>query len=200
LAGTLCVRQFFLVSFVQLKKTFMKIAAIASIVLMLLTTPASGQKQLVLLRKESVVLRLYPGDDIVLRLKKSKSVKRTYVNNLLEGAVVTHNDTIPFQKIDRIYFRHPLRLNKIGGLLLFGGMSLLLIDQVNNSFIQGNEAGFDQGFTKAVLITAGVGLPLFLIRKKSEKVNFRHRLLMVSKGSVFYRPDTRRGVSPYLEN
>lgn len=178
----------------------MKVVFILIVVLLAIVPDTIAQKQLVVLRKQKVMLRLYPGDEIVLKLKNSKRLKRSYVNNLLEHAVVTHRDTFPFNRIDRIYFRHSSRLNVIGGLLVFGGATLLMVDQLNNAVVQGNEAGFDRGFTTATLAGIGVGLPLWLLKKKSEKIGYKSRLMTVSKGSAFYQPDTRGYISPYMDN
>lgn len=150
-----------------------------------------AQKQLVLLKDETVLLRLYPGDDFVYRLNGSSTVRETYVNNLSDSAVVTHNDTIPFHTIDRIYFRQHKFYNTLGTLLVIGGAGLFLIDQANIVLVQGNEPNLDAGVARVSLASLAAGLPLMLIRKKSQRLNYRHRLLMVDRGSAFYRPDTR---------
>jgi hypothetical protein len=170
------------------------------LILLIMVDKTFAQKQLVILRKQKVMLRLYPGDEIILKLKNSKNLKRTYINNLLENAVVTHRDTVSFQQIERIYFKHPSTLNVIGTKLVVGGVVLLLFDQANNTWIRGNEMTFDKGFTTGMLGVIGVGLPLMLIRKKSEKIGYRNRLMIVSPGSFFYKPDTRSYISPYMEN
>lgn len=161
---------------------------------------ASGQKQLVVVRKDQVMLRLYPGDEIVLRLKGSKRVRISYVNNLIDNAVVVHRDTVPFNMIEKIYFPHSSRLNVIGAMMVFGGGSLLALDQVNHTLIRGNEFGFDRDFTRSTLGVMAAGLPLFLIRKKAEKVGYRTRMLVVGPGSVFYRREPDGFKSPYLDN
>jgi hypothetical protein len=163
-------------------------------------TVSHAQKQLVLLRGQDVKLRLYPGDEIVLKLKDSKNLKRSYVNNLLENAVVLHHDTVPFNKIERIYFKHNSRINSIGGLLVGGGATLLIIDQVNNSLIQGNDFSFDSRFTTTTAMMIAAGLPMMLIKKKSQKIGKKYRLMVASKGSAFYRPDRRTIISPYMDN
>src|SRR5687767_760650 len=97
---------------------------------------AEAQKQLVLLKRQKVMLRLYPGDEIVLKLKGSKRIRTSYVNNIFEDAVMIHNDTIPFHKIDRIYFHQTKFYNKVGGALVAGGAALFLIDQFNVLVVQ----------------------------------------------------------------
>jgi hypothetical protein len=159
---------------------------------------ASGQKQLVLLSGEKVLHRFYPGDEIVFRLKKSKSVKTSYVNNLSDTSVVTHRDTIPFHRIERVYVRRTTRANIIGGALVFGGAGLFLLDQLNFTVLQGNEPSLDRGISTSSLGGIGIGLPLLLIKKRYQKLDYRHKLLMVQKGSVFYAPDPKGYDSPFM--
>ena len=157
---------------------------------------AVAQKQLLLMKGENVLLRLYPGDEIIFKLKGSKRKWVTYVNNLSDTAVVTHRDTIPFREIERLYFDQTAFHNRLGLNLMVAGAALFLIDQLNYSVIQGNDPSLD-GWTSRVSLTAiGVGLPLWLARKKSQKVNYKHRLFMARETSPFYRPDTR-GSSGY---
>src|SRR5688572_24844063 len=67
---------------------FLKSARPILIVLFLCFAGAvHSQKQLILLKRENVLLRLYPGDEFIYRLNGSKTVRTTYVNNLSDTAV-----------------------------------------------------------------------------------------------------------------
>jgi hypothetical protein len=167
---------------------------------LIFTIPAFSQKQLVLLKGEDVLLRLYPGDEIKLKVKGKKGVMVTYINNLFENRLVTHRDTIPFANIERLYFKRPMRINIIGGAMVFGGVVLFGIDQLNHSAIQGNDASLDRGVTTTSIALVGIGLPMLLTKRNSTKLNYKHRLLTVKEGSIFYRKDTRGFVSPYIQN
>lgn len=154
-----------------------------------------GQKQLVLLNKEDVLLRLYPGDEIIYKLKGDKAVRTSYVNNLLDTAVVTHRDTVPYHDMDRIYFRQHKFHNTIGtGLVIFGA-GLFLIDQINVVVVNQNSPDLDSRVSAISLSSLAVGLPMMLITKKSRKMKYRTRLMTVEKGSGFYRPDARETVN-----
>lgn len=158
-----------------------------------------GQKQLLLMKREKVVLRLYPGDEFVYK-EKGKPVRTTYINNLSDTAVVTHRDTVAFHEIEKIYFRQHKFYNTVGTALVVFGAGLFLIDQVNVVLVQGHSPSLDDNISTLSLSSLGVGLPLMLIRKRSQKINYRHRLMMADKGSVFYQPDTREYVLPYGNN
>jgi len=169
------------------------------LLLMLCGEAAYGQKQLVFLKGETVLLRIYPGDDFVYREKGSRSVRTTYVNNISDTAVVTHRDTVPFHSIERLYFRQHKFHNTLGTVMVIFGAGLFIIDQVNVVLVQGNSPSLDNRVSTVSLTSLAAGIPLMLIKKKSQKLNFRNRLIMVEKGSAFYRPDTREYIGPYDE-
>ena len=161
--------------------------------------PTSAQKQLVLLKKEDVLLRLYPGDEFIYRLKEDRRVRTTYVNNLSDTAVVTHRDTVPFHRIDRIYFLQNKFYNTIGKALVIFGAGLFLIDQFNYVIVQGNSPSLDSRVSSISLASAVAGVPLMLAKKKSQKLRHRVRLMMVDESSPFYLPDTREIISNGLD-
>lgn len=166
----------------------------AAILLACSLTPilSSAQKQLVLLKGEKVKLRLYPGDEIVYRLKGSKKIHRSYVNNVFDTAVMVHKDIVPFHKIDRVYFRQSSFANVIGGLLVTGGVGYFLIDIINVALVQGDKYETDGSVTKASITLVAVGLPMLLIHKKSQRIKGRFRLIEADKGSPFFVPDPNR--------
>jgi hypothetical protein len=172
-----------------------------AILLMCFSFSGICQKQLIVLKGESVKLRLYPGDEISFKLKGSKRIWRTYINNLSDTSVVTHSDTIPFYKIERMYFTRPMFINRLGGVLVFGGAALFIIDQVNVVLVDGNDPSLDSWISTVTITSVAAGLPMLLIKKKSQKMNYKYRLMTVKKGSPFYQPDPRGFQSPFiLEN
>jgi hypothetical protein len=174
------------------------IRVVVIVIFVLAATATYSQKQLVLLKGQDVLLRLNPGDDIRFKIKGQKQIIHSYVNNLLDGRLVTHRDTFLFANIERIYFHRPLRINVWGGTMMAGGILLFGIDQLNNSGIHGEEMTLDQGVTTASIALVGVGLPLLLVKKKSQKLTYKYRLLTVAEGSAFYRPDPRNGLQSPL--
>lgn len=166
-----------------------------------LSLPGWCQKQLIILKGERVRLRLYPGDEISFKLKNSKRIWRTYINNLSDTSVVTHRDTIPFHKIERMYFSQPMFINRLGGAMVIGGAALFLIDQINIVAVEGQDPSLDSWVSTFTITSIAAGLPMLLLKKKSQKMNYKYRLFTVKKGSPFYQPDPRGFQSPFrLEN
>ncbi|HLT72907.1 MAG TPA: hypothetical protein VKZ75_09660 [Cyclobacteriaceae bacterium] len=166
---------------------------------LLLAFNAAGQNQLLLLKRQEVLLRLNAGDDFVFRMKGSKEVRRTYINTLSDTAVVTHRDTVPYHLIDRVYFRRSTFVNRLGLLLVIGGAGYFLIDQLNNVVVKGNDARIDNSVAIASGTMVGVGMPMMLIGRNSRRVGGRIRLLKVTPESPLYRSFGPKGyVSPYI--
>ena len=167
-------------------------ARIGAVLIFILAFLFSGldlhaQRQLVLLKNGHVMHRFNPGDDIYIKVKGNPDRIHSYLNNILEDAIVLHTDTIPFQRIERTFLYESARRNANGAMLATGGILLFGIDFVNQEWIQktGYEATSGVSIASAVLITAG--LPLALIKKKSQVLGYKYRLLMVKAGDPLYR-------------
>ncbi|MEP6733916.1 MAG: hypothetical protein ABJA70_00285 [Chryseolinea sp.] len=151
-----------------------------------------AQKQLVLLKREKIFLRLHPGDDIVFRLKGSKIKTKSYINNLFDTAILVHRTIIPFYKIDRIYFKKGSFMNVVGGLMVIGGAGYFAIDQLNETVVHGHSATLNKRVTKTSVAMVILGLPLMIIRRHYARVNGRFRLLTAGPDSPFYLNDIQR--------
>lgn len=165
----------------------------------LLPGKSFAQKQLVLLKNEKVKLRLYPGDEIIYRLKGDNQIQKSYINNLFDTALVAHHTVVPFHKIDRIYFKQGNFGNVVGGLMVVGGAGYFLIDQINVVVVQGNEADLDRGVALSSAVLVAVGLPMMLYKKRHQTIGGKIRLRMVEKGSVFYKPDLRQDITGFSD-
>jgi hypothetical protein len=151
-----------------------------------------AQKQLVLLRGEKVIMRFNPGDEFVIRLKGEKNKIKSYINNLFDTAVMVHQTTIPYHKIDRVYFNQSGLVNLIGKFLVVAGVGYFLIDQVNVVVVNGDKATLNDNVTTTSVAMVAVGLPMMLIKKKYERISGRTRLMLVEEGSPFYLETIRQ--------
>ena len=147
---------------------------------------AQGQKQLVLLSREKVIMRFNPGDEFTISLKGQKKKLESYINNLFDTAVMVHKTLVPLHKIDKIYFKQSGLLNLIEKFLVVGGVGYFVIDQFNTVIVHGEKASIDEGVATTSAVMVGVGLPMMLIKKKSQRIGGRYRLMTVEEGSPFY--------------
>ena len=154
---------------------------------LIITQQAYGQSQLVLLKREQVILRINPGDYLIYSVKNSREIRRSYITNLSDTAIIAEDDTVGLTRISRIYFHRPRFYNKAGVKIITAGVLLFLIDQVNISLVQGHKPSLSNGVSVVSLSLIGAGIPMALIRKKSQKLNRKYRLLVIKKGSVLYR-------------
>jgi len=148
---------------------------------------SQAQRQLLLLKNGHVLHRFYPGDDIYIKVKGNSDRIHSYINNILEDAVVLHTDTIPFHKIERTYIYESARRNANGAQLVAAGVLLFAIDYVNQEWIQKRDYEAGRGIPIASGILVAGGLPLMIIKKKSQVISYKYRLLMVKAGDPLYR-------------
>lgn len=150
-------------------------------------TGAVAQKQLLLLKKGKIMHRFHPGDGIYVKVKDNPDRIHSYINNIFEDAVVLQNDTIPFHTIERTYLDESNLANVFGGLLVTAGALYFVIDQANE-VRQGNGLNINKDVAIGSGLCIGVGLPLMLAHKKSQKLGgYKYRLLMVKQGDPMYR-------------
>jgi hypothetical protein len=98
---------------------------------------------------------------------------------------------IPYHKIERIYIKKRTFWRDTGPKLIVAGVGYFLIDLFNSTVIQDQEASLNKGVTITSSVLVGAGTAMMLIQKKYQKIGGRYRLMMIEKGSVFYRPDLR---------
>jgi hypothetical protein len=177
-------------------QTYCVLLLIALLALTCLPINLSAQKQLIILKKEKVVYRFYGGDEIVFSLKEDKKdVIKSYVNNVLDTAFEAHDVIIPYHKIARIYINKRTFWRDTGPKLIVAGLGYFLIDLFNTTVIQDEEASLDKSVTITSSVLVGAGAAMMLIQKKYQTIGGRHKLMMVEKGSAFYRPDLRVNIS-----
>ena len=157
-----------------------------SVCLLFISLTSFSQRQLVLLKKGKIMHIFMPGDDIYLKIKGNPDRIHSYINNILDNAVVLHHDTIPFHTIERTYLEEGNIANLFGGLLVAAGSVYFIVDQMNE-LREGNGLNIDKGVAIGSGICLGVGIPMLLTKKKSQKISYKYRLMMVKKGDPMYR-------------
>jgi hypothetical protein len=156
--------------------------------LFLISSAAIAQKQLVLLKNGNPVGRFTEGEYIRF-IMKDGSPREGKIIELMEFSVITSNDTVQFNKIQKVGIPKGQRKGiapLFGGLLLAGGITYLSIDLINSA-LGYNPEGVDKGVVQASAVMIGVGSVLFFIRPKYRRVNNGTFLRTIDYKSKFYK-------------
>jgi hypothetical protein len=164
----------------------------ALFVLLLPTTYCYAQEQLVLLYHEKELARFKEGSVITYKLKKSKDYMTSLILEIREFTIITSFDTIPFNKIERVSlkgFPHKGLTSLFGTFFMAAGAGYFAIDQVNSVIVHGTGYDNDPAVLKPSLILVGGGFIMRQLYKRSQRIRYPGRLLMVTRGMPFYKAD-----------
>jgi hypothetical protein len=156
--------------------------------LLLTSSACLAQKQLVLLKNGKPVSRFTEGDYIRF-IMKDGSRREGKIIELLEFSVITSNDTVQFNKIQKVGVPKGQRSGiapLFGGLLLVAGVTYVGIDLVNSA-LGYNPEGVDKSVVQASAVLITAGSILYFIRPKYRRVNNGTFLRTVDYKSKFYK-------------
>lgn len=145
-----------------------------------------GQRQLVVLKYNEVVARFKPGQAFSFKYKGNREKVSTYIRDLSDTAIVTYDDTISVYEIDRIYFKQHAFHQTLGAALVIVGVGRFVIDQINNLAVHGNKPSLDSEVNQFSISTVTIGLPMLLIRKRSQKMLYKYKAIIVNQDSHLY--------------
>ncbi len=146
-----------------------------------------AQKQLILIKRESVVLRFTEGEYLRCKLK-DKQKKEGKILRLSDTHIITSNDTLSITSIESLNVKGRRKVNVtrgIGGLLFIGGIGYFAIDQVNRLIVKGAE-DFDKKVALTSLTMAATGAAILFIHSPYKKV-YGHTLKTIDYTSRFYK-------------
>lgn len=159
------------------------------IVFFMLTSLISveAQKQIILLKRESVVARFTEGEYLRCKLK-NKEKREGKILELTETQIITSNDTLSISSIESLNLKGKRKVNVtsgIGGLLFISGIGYFAIDQVNRLIVKGAE-DFDEQVAITSLVLTASGAAILFLRSPYKKV-YGHTLKTIDYTSRFYR-------------
>lgn len=148
-----------------------------------------AQKQLVLLKRESVVARFTEGEYLRCKLK-NKEKREGKILALTETQIITTNDTLSISSIESLNMKGRRKVNVmsgIGGLLFVTGIGYMALDQLN-SLIGRGAKGFDEQVALTSLALTSAGAALLFIRSPYKKV-YGHTFKTIDYTSRYYKLD-----------
>jgi hypothetical protein len=146
-----------------------------------------AQKQLILVKRESVVVRFTEGQYLRCKLK-DKQKKEGKILELTDTHIITSNDTLSIASIESLNVKGKRRVSVtrgIGGLLFIGGLGYFAIDQINRLIVDGAD-GFDEKGAVISLSMAATGAAILFIKSPYKKV-YGHTLKTIDYTSRFYK-------------
>jgi hypothetical protein len=146
-----------------------------------------GQKQLVLVKRESVVVRFTEGEYMRCKLK-NKQKKEGKILELTDTHMITSNDTLSITSIESLSMKGKRKTNVtrgIGGLLFIGGLGYFAIDQINRLVVDGAE-DFDEKGAIISLSVAATGAVILFVKRPYKKV-YGHTLKTIDYTSRLYK-------------
>lgn len=179
-------------------QTYHYIVLFLSLLLNLSSEPLHAQRQLVVLKHSEVVARFGEGQAFAFKYKGNPEKVSTYIRGLSDMEVFTHQDTVSMFEIDRIYFEQRAVRRTIGAALVMAGVGRFLIDQLNNFVVQGNAPSLDTEVNQFSISTVTTGLPLLLIKKRSQRMLYTYKAIIVTQDSHLYERSEEEYLSPYL--
>ncbi len=132
----------------------------------------TAQKQLILLKRGTVIARFTEGENIKCMLKNKKIIEGVAIR-FNDFSIQTFSDTILFESIEKINVkgrRNASTLNKLGNVLLIAGVGYFTIDQVNTIFFVDGQSGIDKNVAITSLSLVATGAALRFIRSPYQKV------------------------------
>jgi hypothetical protein len=158
-------------------------------ILLLTSCAAFAQPQVVLLRKEKVLLRKEVGDLIRYKLRDSDKISEAPLVASWEFGFVTTVDSVRYSEVKKIHAGgRSTFLSRFGRAMVIGGTGYFLIDQFNEGIISGNGFSLEGGVWRpavALVLTGGV---LSVSGRKWYRTEYGpFRLITAEPDSPFYR-------------
>lgn len=132
---------------------------------------SQSQNQLILLKRGNVIAHFTEGENIKCIMKDDSRIEGVAIR-FNDFSIVTLNDTISFEKIEKIYVKGKRKmntLNKVGTVLMIAGVGYFALDQINALIVEGHE-GIDKNVVITSVSLAGVGAALCFIKSPYQKL------------------------------
>jgi hypothetical protein len=161
------------------------------------------QRQIVVLKNETVLARYKVGDVISFAREGDKEISQQKILDLNDTLIMMNLDSVSYFRIKKLDIRGRKASTlgqRLGAYMIAAGVILPLAELINTGWVQDDkDASISQGVGIASVALVTTGAALVFIKKPYFKPGRKHRILIVKRGSVFYEGDTPvRSPNPYL--
>lgn len=159
-------------------------------------------RQIVVLKNEAVLARYKVGDVISFAREGDKKILEQKILDLNDTLIMMNLDSVSYFRIKKLDIRRRKASTlgqRLGAYMIAAGVILPIAELVNTGIVQKQDASIDDGVAIASGVLVAGGAALVFIKKPYFKPGRKHRILIVKKGSTFYKSDAPvRTPNPYL--
>jgi hypothetical protein len=158
--------------------------------LLFISGVAFGQRQLIVLKDQTVLARYQKGDVIRFARAQDKEILIQRILDLNDTLIMMNFDSVTYYRIQKLDINGKQRNKfsvRMGGTLILAGALLPLMDVFNSTVIQDDKASLSKGIIITSGALLGTGAALLLIKKPYFKPGRRNRLMIIDNRSPFYK-------------
>lgn len=148
------------------------------------------QRQLVVMKNEEVLARYQVGDVLPFAREGDKEIQLQKILAMNDTLIMMNLDSVPYYRIKKLDIRGRKKstfAQRLGANMMIAAAVLPLADLINTTTIQKQDASMDKGvgITSGALLAGGA--LLFFVKKPYFKPGRKQRIMIVERGSPFYR-------------
>lgn len=167
------------------------------------TYAAAQQRQLVILKNETVLARYQIGDVLHFFREGDKEIQVQKILDLNDTLIMMNLDSVAYYRITKLDIRGRKSSTfgqRLGATMLIAGLVLPAAELINTGLVQKQGASVSPGVGIASGVLLGAGAALVFIKKPYFKPGRKHRMFIVDKRSPFYyvKSFTTGYSSPYM--
>jgi hypothetical protein len=161
------------------------------------------QRQLVILKNETVLARYQVGDVLHFFRQGDTEVQVQKILDLNDTLIMMNLDSVAYYRITKLDIRGRKSSTfgqRLGATMLVAGLVLPAAELLNTGVIQKQGASISPGVGIASGVLVGAGAAFVFIKKPYFKPGRKHRMFIVDKRSPFYyvKSFTTGYSSPYM--
>ncbi|MBL7832990.1 MAG: hypothetical protein JNK18_03510 [Cyclobacteriaceae bacterium] len=151
---------------------------------------SAQQRQVIVLKKERVLARYQVGDVLAFARTGEKNIQLQKILALNDTSIMMNLDTVAYYRISKLDIRGRRKstfAERLGAYMMVAGVVLPLADLINTTAVQKEDASIDQGVGVTSVALFSGGALLFFSKSKYFKPGRTRRIMIVEKGSPFYK-------------
>jgi hypothetical protein len=161
------------------------------------------QRQLVVLKNETVLARYQVGDVLYFARLGEKNIQMQKILDLNDTLIMMNLDSVAYYRIGKLDIRGRKSSTfgqRLGGYMIGAGLLLPIAELVNTGLVQKEGASIAPGIGLASGVLVAGGAALVFIKKPYFKPGRRNHIRIVDRKSHFFKGElpVKGYISPYI--